>query len=265
VLFTRQIKFLIRAYPILFACQGQLEAMDATPVVKRRKLNPVNKPFKSPLKTSLGQNMSPHISSPLATAPVKNVSDDVAHPPTVGVRRNPLQATPLKRLASSNTSASPALSSDPATHQEIQSTIRAIRSHESSLAKTRQDIDMLNQALRLATSDKDSELDTLAIKWRMAARQAAEEVFAGARDKVNRMGGVGAWRERQAEQAKFNEWKEPEPKEVYDENGELVEVEKEERYDDEWEYDAERRKEEKRDEGMDDDVCPPYCILKPVC
>jgi hypothetical protein len=130
--------------------------------------------------------------------------------------------------------------------------------------KTRQNIDTLNQALRLATSNKDTELDALATKWRSAARQAAEEVFAGARDKVNRMGGVGAWRQRQREMATaFSKWNEPpakdedEEEEIYDENGDLVEVvkrEKEERFDDEWEYDAEAREEEKQDEGRDDDV-----------
>lgn len=33
-------------------------------------------------------------------------------------------------------------------------------------------------------------------KWRGVSREAAEELFVGARDKVNRMGGVGVWKER---------------------------------------------------------------------
>ena len=41
------------------------------------------------------------------------------------------------------------------------------------------------------------ELEALIVKWRLASRAAAEDVFAGARDKVNKMGGVGAMRDRE--------------------------------------------------------------------
>lgn len=63
----------------------------------------------------------------------------------------------------------------------------------------RQDIDTLSQALSILRSNKASELEALEEKWRGAARLAAEEIFAGAKDRVNRMGGVGAWRERERE------------------------------------------------------------------
>ena len=36
----------------------------------------------------------------------------------------------------------------------------------------------------------------LITKWRNTARDAAEELFRTAKDQVNRMGGVGVWRER---------------------------------------------------------------------
>lgn len=39
----------------------------------------------------------------------------------------------------------------------------------------------------------------LTAKWRAASRAAAEEVYRGARDRVNRMGGVAAVRERERE------------------------------------------------------------------
>jgi Swi5-dependent recombination DNA repair protein 1 len=240
--------------------------MDSTPIVKRRKLNSaVNKPFKSPLKTSLNQIANPRVPSPLASAPVKDASNDHAGSPNAGSLRTPtLQSTPLKRMSypgMRNTSTSPlSASSDPATSREIQNSMRTVRTIESNLMKTRQEIDTLDQAIRLVTSNKDAELDALAIKWRVAARQAAEEVFAGARDKVNRMGGVGAWRERQEEMAQSNWWDEPVKKdkeELYDDNDDLIEMEcpeKEECYEDEWEYDAEARKQRKQDEGRDDDV-----------
>lgn len=41
-------------------------------------------------------------------------------------------------------------------------------------------------------------------RWRAASQAAAEEVFASTRDRVNRMGGVGAWQEREREQ---REWR----------------------------------------------------------
>ena len=43
-------------------------------------------------------------------------------------------------------------------------------------------------------------MNRLVEKWRDTSRAAAEEVFAGTRDRINRMGGVGAWNERQREQ-----------------------------------------------------------------
>lgn len=58
---------------------------------------------------------------------------------------------------------------------------------------------MLTQAQTLATSSKDDDLVALIEKWRTASRAAAEELFGITRDRVNRMGGVGAWQEREKE------------------------------------------------------------------
>lgn len=58
---------------------------------------------------------------------------------------------------------------------------------------------MLTQAQSLATSTKDDDLVILIDRWRTASRAAAEELFGSTRDRVNRMGGVGAWREREKE------------------------------------------------------------------
>lgn len=63
----------------------------------------------------------------------------------------------------------------------------------------RSDIQILTQAHALATSTKDEDLQVLIDKWRTASRAAAEELFGSTRDRVNRMGGVGAWREREKE------------------------------------------------------------------
>lgn len=68
----------------------------------------------------------------------------------------------------------------------------------------RADVQILSQALALSTSAKDEDLAVLVDRWRAASRAAAEELFAGTRDRVNRMGGVGAWKSREKEQ---KEWR----------------------------------------------------------
>lgn len=58
---------------------------------------------------------------------------------------------------------------------------------------------ILTQAHTLATTTKDDDLVVLIDKWRTVSRVVAEELFATTRDKVNRMGGVGAWKAREKE------------------------------------------------------------------
>ena len=66
----------------------------------------------------------------------------------------------------------------------------------NEVANLRKSTDTTQQALTLEASSQDMELESLINKWRGIAREAAEELFRVAKDKVNRMGGVGAWRER---------------------------------------------------------------------
>jgi Swi5-dependent recombination DNA repair protein 1 len=63
----------------------------------------------------------------------------------------------------------------------------------------RNEIQILTQAEALTTSTKDDDLQFLIDRWRTASRAAAEELFGSTRDRVNRMGGVGAWKERERE------------------------------------------------------------------
>lgn len=236
--------------------------MDATPALKRRKLNQaVNKPFRSPLKTPRDQTKNAATAPQAAETPVKtNTDQQKKNATSIRAAHSSFRATPLRQRLNANT-ATESAPLDAATEQEIQNLLKENRALESSLIKTRQDIDALNQAIRLASSDKDAELDALTIKWRSAARQAAEEVFATAKDKINRQGGVGAWREQQRERAARSQWTEPVPEydeeEVYDDDGEVIDVIKHERvprYEDEWEYDAEMREEQKQEQGRADDV-----------
>ena len=123
----------------------------------------------------------------------------------------------------------------------------------------------LIQALKVETANRDTELEALIVKWKTATRLAAEEIFGGVRDRVNRMGGVGAWREREKERReRFGGWGEEEAnkKNGGEDGAELEEDEKEalERRREEVEgfVDVDIREEGAKsmveDQGNDDDV-----------
>jgi hypothetical protein len=104
------------------------------------------------------------------------------------------------------------------------------------LSRLKQSLDTAQQAFKIQSSNTDAELETLIRKWRLVSREAAEELFAGAKDRVNRMGGVGAWQERNQKRAQ--EWDEGEPisqDDLTDEQKDLFEEQKEE-------MEAEKRK-----------------------
>lgn len=107
----------------------------------------------------------------------------------------------------------------------------------------RSDIQILSQAYALATSDKDEKLLALIETWRTASRAVAEEVFVGTRERVQRMGGVGAWREREREQKVWrNKWDEEDRKAEHPgEDSEMAE------------QDERDNKGEEEDNGNDDD------------
>jgi Swi5-dependent recombination DNA repair protein 1 len=124
----------------------------------------------------------------------------------------------------------------------------------------RNEMQILSQAQTLATSTKDDDLVVLVDKWRTVSRTVAEELFATTRDKVNRMGGVGAWKtrekegkERQVQWDKEERQAEREKMEEARENGEI----EDEAYDKYAEMADENGGEEKEEEtfkAADDDV-----------
>jgi Swi5-dependent recombination DNA repair protein 1 len=225
-------------------------------------------------------NVNPPAGSPLGREPIIashvmiNANQNVSH-----------TATPIKRkiglkhvqAASQDTQSAPI---EPLTLVAIQTTQKEIRRLESLSIKQKQDIDTLTQALSILTSTKSAELEKLAEKWRSASRLAAEEVFASARDKVNRMGGVGAWREREKERAGFAQQWDQEPMREKGDDGsdddeekceerEGMEYERDERIqvvEDDWEYDRGRVGDEKEvDAGNDDDVIHLLSIPDRLC
>ena len=63
---------------------------------------------------------------------------------------------------------------------------------------------LLLESLPPAHKDSDEHLEELIIKWRDAARQAADYLFGVAGDRVNRMGGARAYFQR--ERDRKNKW-----------------------------------------------------------
>jgi Swi5-dependent recombination DNA repair protein 1 len=182
----------------------------ATPQSKRRRLNEaaktLNKPFKSPFRTPLkpGIGSDPPSSDPVEVNTPLATSIAVAHhqystggaqpaatlkkPPSTSLHSQPRTSKPLPARPSFSTPSrapSKKVPTKPALTREIM--------------QLRNEMQILSQAHTLATSTKDDDLVVLIEKWRTASRTVAEELFATTRDKVNRMGGVGAWKAREKE------------------------------------------------------------------
>src|ERR1700712_3421059 len=174
--------------------------MSGPPAAKRRRLNDaLHKPFKSPIRTPLKTNPNPPTTT-LKTTPLRTSTTASSLP-------NPEQTKPPPRWNTpSNASPLPSTQrSQPTLHNPPKAPPAAApprfapppRQLESAVLSTRRDIDTLTQAISIVTSTKDAELARLIATWRSASREAAEAVFASARDRVNSMGGVGAMRERE--------------------------------------------------------------------
>ena len=166
---------------------------------KRRRLGNVShtlsQPFKSPFKTPLKYKINPetHVcattSSPpkddaKATAPLSSPSSPQTTPTITHLPPPQARILPSSELLNLQKQ-----------HTRLLNQLSAARSH----------LETSNQALKIESSNRDVELEALKVKWRAASRAAAEEVFGGARDKVNKMGGVGAMRDRER-QSKGKAW-----------------------------------------------------------
>lgn len=87
---------------------------------------------------------------------------------------------------------------------EIAAAQRLRASLQRHLMELQSEVHTHRQALRIEEMDKINELHELIEKWRLAAREAAEEVFAGAKERVCRMGGVKAWKEKNEKKDEWN-------------------------------------------------------------
>jgi len=156
----------------------------------------------------------------------------------IEVENNSLHQSPTEPpLPPSNSTAirnpPPRLSSSPRGPAKDPEYLSLQKQHSAlvlQLSKLRQALDTAQQALKIQSSNTDVELELVIGKWQRISREAAEELFASAKDRVNRMGGVGAWRERNQKQTQ--RWDEEEPVNqdaLTDEQKDLIEEEEEER------------------------------------
>lgn len=180
----------------------------STPQSKRRRLNEatktLHKPFKSHFRTPIGQKQ-PNLGSDL---PSSNPSETGTYPRHALAHKSAVnghsadQPTPNSSTLALVARASPPSAAHPRYLQKKTTPPKLSLARET--IELRNDLNVLSQALTLATTTKDDDLIMLIERWRRASRAAAEELFATTRDRVNRMGGVGAWKDREREQ---KEWK----------------------------------------------------------
>jgi hypothetical protein len=244
---------------------------------KRRKLDEssstLSKPFKSPMR--VGVNSQNHqINHKEQTVPDQRAKVTVhqtnSYANVIEVENNSLhQSTTEPPLPPSSSSAirkpPPRLSSSPRGPAEDPEYLSLQKQHSAlvlQLSKLRQALDTAQQALKIQSSNTDVELELVIGKWQRISREAAEELFASAKDRVNRMGGVGAWRERNQKQTQ--RWDEEEPVNqdaLTDEQKDLIEEQKEEREAMNQKYGIE--KVEQVVEEKEDEVGPLCCFSIP--
>lgn len=185
---------------------------------KRRRLeqstSTLTKPFRSPLRVEVKKQLSTEDGRDHSQSST-DTDAHAAQPASSPVRKTPTtalptssQSSPAKPVTTSIITSLPyptvkppysAIPTTRSTKPKSPEYLALQKQHTRLLTEVsalRKSIDTAQQALSLESSDQDAELERLVAKWRGIAREAAEELFRVAKDKVNRMGGVGVWRER---------------------------------------------------------------------
>lgn len=172
---------------------------------KRRRFNAsstLSKPFKSPLRTRDAPSQQPSSTPDDITTP-KDEPESASSPLTSNVDTDPFvsprdAARPQKVLNSTKTTMP---KRSPLADRELLDLQKQQRFLQSRLVTLQNDLDNARQALRIESASRDAELEGLIIKWRLVSQEAADEVFAGALERVSRVGGMAAWRERSKQDA----------------------------------------------------------------
>ncbi|KAL9628867.1 MAG: hypothetical protein Q9164_007121, partial [Protoblastenia rupestris] len=195
--------------------------MSPAPLTKRRRLNnashtlsqPFKSPFKNPFKsTSANEARSPIIPAPQALDKDDNDKNVISSPAKLPKHFANQPRTNIPQTLEHSTT-SPQSSSCPnkTLHRTTNPRLSDLQTQHThlltNLSTARTNLETSTQALRIESSPRDAELALLITKWRTASREAAEELFRGVRDRVNRMGGVGALREKEREKRERDiEW-----------------------------------------------------------
>lgn len=216
---------------------------------KRRRLNDassaLSRPFKSPLKAAIRPEEAEGKTAD-ASEDQHRENDPAAITDSSRLSTHPIR-TPARKPTPKHSSPD---------HLKKDPQFFALQKQHSALllqlSKLRQTLETAQQAVQIESSSTDAELETLITKWRLASREAAEEVFRGAKDRVNRMGGVGAWREQSRKKPQgWDEDPQLDLEDLSEEQREQLEIQKED-----WEADRRKYAPEKAEEvaERDDDV-----------
>lgn len=193
---------------------------------KRRRLNDasntLSKPFVSPLKTAvplktptkrgrsdvIAANSPSYVPSTLAHTISAGTSAHSHKPQSIRSSTvTPVRSNTVRRQAYSTPFAKRSVPAEQAAQ-------KAITSLEMQIKSVRNDIDALTQAAKYMSDSTDSDLEDLALKWKLASQAAAEEIFGSVKERVNRMGGVQAWRDSEKQKYErsngMGEYAEPE-------------------------------------------------------
>lgn len=164
----------------------------------------LSKPFRSPLRTrdADASPRSPSSASDIITTP-KDGSESASSPTASNAETDPFVSSRGMSLTHRPTSVPklPVTKRSPLADPELLDLQKQQRILQSRLAKLRTELDDTRQALRIESTSKDAELEALIVKWRLVSQEAADEVFAGAQERVTKMGGLVAWRERSKQDA----------------------------------------------------------------
>ena len=164
---------------------------------KRRRLDnaasTLSRPFKSPLPISAQRNEPADPDTPNSATTYSESTKE---------RQTPTHAhKPATPEVPSNISLD-IKTTVPESDPEIRSLRRKQLTLQSQLTSLRNELDIAQQALRIESSSRDDELRALKLKWRNISQKAAEELFETAKDKIERMGGVTAWKESERQRMK---------------------------------------------------------------
>ena len=172
----------------------------SSPPLKRRRIvqsSPgLSKPFKSPLKKPLQPKQPNQLTTP-TTDPVQ------AKPHPLKEASDAYSSPDHKISNSASKPLTPASPLNDSPHKSYQTQLSTLQKQHTALltrlSAVRSKLETSTQALQIERSPRDAQLQDLIIIWRSASRAAAEEVFKGAKDRVNRMGGVKGLKDRERE------------------------------------------------------------------